>query len=263
VTDFIQAGEVKVAYERVGAGPPIVLMHGAEASRQMFAALTQPLAQHFTVIAYDQRECGETEAPARPANLTDLAHDAHKFIRALGFKRAHVFGSSFGGRVAQALAILHPDAVDHLALASTWPLPRLYDELCPDAARIAALRQGLPASAEELATWFFPEPLLQQRPELRRLFAGVRPESPRSARRAATVATTLEQGVADIVAPTLLLAGELDRIVPASVTMAMAGRIRGASAVLLPAIGHATALQAPEVVARHLVRFFSPAGAPA
>jgi 3-oxoadipate enol-lactonase len=263
MTEFVQAGEARIAYTRVGQGPPLLLMHGAEASHQMFNALLPLLTPHFTVIACDQRDCGETEAPERAATLADLAHDAHRFIRALGFKRAHVFGSSFGGRVAQALAILHPESVDHLALASTWPLPRLYDELCPDAARLAALRQGLPATAEELATWFFPEPFLQQRPELRQVFAGARPASARSARRSATVATVIDRGVADIVAPTLLLAGELDRVVPASVTLAMAGRIRGADAVLLPGIGHVTALQAPEVLAHHLLRFLQPSGAAA
>jgi 3-oxoadipate enol-lactonase len=150
--------------------------------------------------------------------------------------------------------------VDRLVLASTWPLPRRYEELCPDARRIAELRGGLPDTAEELATWFFPEAFLQQRPDLRRIFAAVRPQSARSARRTATVATTLGHGVADIVAPTLVVAGELDRVVPASVTLAMAGRIRGADAVLLPAIGHVTTMQAPEVLAGHVMRFFGTKG---
>lgn len=260
MTEFVQAGEVRVAFDREGQGPALLLMHGAEASRQMFAALVPQLARHFAVIAYDQRDCGETESPERASTLADLAHDAHRFIKALGFKRAHVFGSSYGGRVAQALALLHPQSVDRLVLASTWPLPRPYEELCPDAARIAGLRRGLPVTAEELAGWFFPEAFLKQRPELRRVFAGARPESARSLRRVATVATALDIGVADIVAPTLVLAGELDRVVPASVTLAMAGRIRGAEAVLLPGIGHVTALQAPEMVAGHLVRFIHPAG---
>lgn len=260
MTDFIQAGEVRVAFEREGQGPALVLMHGAEASRQMFAALVPYLARHFAVLTYDQRDCGDTQAPERASTLADLANDAHQFIKAMGFKRAHVFGSSFGGRVAQALALLYPKSIDRLVLASTWPLPRPYEELCPDARRLAELRQGLPGTAEELATWFFPEAFLAQRPELRRVFANARPVSARAARRAATVATTLDHGVADIVAPTLVLAGELDRVVPPSVTLAMAGRIRGADAVLLPAIGHVTAMQAPEVLAHHMVRFLSPAG---
>lgn len=255
MTEFIEAGELRVAFDRQGRGEPLLLMHGAEASRQMFAALAPRLAGHFTVIAYDQRDCGDTEGPDRAATLEDLARDAHRLIKALGYKRAHVFGSSFGGRVAQALALLHPQSVDRLVLASTWPLPRPYEELCPDGRRIHELRRALPDTAEELATWFFPEAFLQQRPELRRIFANVRPQSARSERRAATVATTLDSGVADIVAPTLVLAGELDRVVPASVTLSMAGRIRGADAVLLPAIGHVTAMQAPDILAQHLVRF--------
>ncbi len=260
MTGFVQAGEVRIAFDRTGDGPALVLMHGAEASRQMFAALVPRLAPHFTVIAYDQRDCGETEGPDRPATLADLAHDAHRLVKALGFKRAHVFGSSFGGRVAQALALLHPQTVDRLALGSTWPLPRAYEELCPDAGHLAELRRGLPGTAEELATWFFPQAFLQQQPELLRIFAAARPQSDRSTRRAATVATTLDSGVADIVAPTLVLAGELDRVVPASVTLAMADRIRQAEAAMLPAIGHVTALQAPEVLAHHLVRFLRPMG---
>ena len=260
MNEFIQAGDVRVAFERVGHGPPLVLMHGAEASHQMFASLMPSLAPHFTVIAYDQRDCGDTEAPERAATLADLADDAQRLIKALGYRRAHVFGSSFGGRVAQALALLHPQSVDRLVLTSTWPLPRPYEELCPDAKHLADLRLGLPATAEELAGWFFPQPFLQERPELRRIFANAQPQTARSARRAQTVATTLSHGVADIVAPTLVLAGELDRVVPASVTLAMAGRIRGADAVMLPAIGHVTTMQAPDVVAHHLLRFLKPAG---
>ena len=261
MTTYVQAGEVRTAIDREGDGPPLLLMHGAEASRQMYSALVPHLSKHFTVIAYDQRDCGETEGPERASTLADLAKDAQELIRALGLRRTHVFGSSFGGRVAQALALLHPRFVDHLVLGSTWPLPRPYEELCPDARRLAELRRGLPDTAEELATWFFPETFLQKRPELRRIFANARPESARSARRAATVATALDMGVADILAPTLVLAGELDRVVPPAVTLAMAGRIRGADAALLPAIGHVTAMQAPDVLAHHIVRFLSPQGA--
>lgn len=255
MTHVVQAGGLRIAYDRQGEGPPLLLMHGAEASRQMFAALVPLLAPHFTVIAYDQRDCGDTDGPEAGSTLADLADDAWRLVDALGLGRAHVFGSSFGGRVAQALALRHPKAVHRLVLGSTWPLPEAYEAVCPDAPRLAALRQQLPGTAEELATWFFPEAFLQQRPELRRVFANARPESARSARRAATVQTTLAQRCDDITAPTRLLAGELDRVVPPGVTLAMAARIPGATAVPLPGVGHATALQAPELLARQLIAF--------
>lgn len=258
MTNFVQAGDVRIAFDRDGDGPPLLLMHGAEASRQMFAALVPYLAKHFSVIAYDQRDCGESEGPESTSTLADLADDARHLVDALGFARAHVFGSSFGGRVAQALALRHPRSVDRLVLGSTWPLPQSYEALCPDAQRLAELRQGLPATAEELATWFFPETFLEQRPELRRLFANARPESARSARRAATVQTTLDHGAADIAAPTLVLAGELDRVVRPGVTLAMAEQIPDAATASLAGVGHATALQAPALLAQHIVRFLRP-----
>jgi pimeloyl-ACP methyl ester carboxylesterase len=257
MTHRVQAGAVRVAYERQGQGPPLLLMHGAEASRLMFSALMPLLARHFTVFACDQRDCGDTEGPQTHSTLADLADDARQFMEALGLGRAHVFGSSFGGRVAQALALRHPGCVDRLVLGSTWPLPDTYEAVCPDAPRLAALRLRLPATAEELAGWFFPEAFLQQRPELRGVFASARPETLRSARRAATVQTTLSQDCAAIAAPTLLLAGELDRVVPPGVTLSMASRIAGAQTAVLTGAGHATALQVPELLAHHIARFLT------
>jgi len=258
MTEFLQAGDVRIAYERAGEGPPLVLMHGAEANRQMFDALVPLLARKFTVIAYDQRDCGETESPSRAGTLTDLAQDAAALIRGLGHERAHVFGSSFGGRVAQALALLHPEAADRLVLASTWPLPHTYEDLYRDgAARIGELRSHLPDSAEELATWFFPEPFLRQRPELRRIFANARPQTGRSQRRAQTVASTLNLSPTAIEAPTLVIAGMLDRVVPARITMQLADAIPHCKRVLLEGVGHVTVMQATDHVAETLIAFLN------
>jgi 3-oxoadipate enol-lactonase len=258
VPEFVQAGDVRIAYERTGEGPLLLLMHGAEANRQMFASLVPLLAPRFTVIAYDQRDCGDTEAPARAATLADLAHDAAALIRGLGHGRAHVFGSSFGGRVAQALALLHPDCVDRLVLGSTWPLPHSYDALYPEgAACIGELRASLPESAEALAGWFFPEPFLRERPDLRRIFAGARPQSERSRRRAQAVASTLDRSAAAIDVPTLVIAGELDRVVPARLTMQLADAIPGCERRLLAGVGHVTVMQATDRVAAALTEFLT------
>jgi len=256
VADFVAAGDARIAFDAVGSGPALVLMHGAEASRQMFGALVPLLAPHFTVIAYDQRDCGETESPERAATLAELAADARALIEGLGFAKAHVFGSSFGGRVAQTLAAAHPNAVDRLVLGSTWPLPRSFAELMPEgAARIAELRSQLPVSAEALARMFFPDAFLAERPELRQFFAAVRPESARSRRRAAAVDDAPAIDLASIEARTLLVAGEFDRVVPMRVTLAMESLLRDARHVVLPGVGHATSLQAPAALADHLVRF--------
>jgi pimeloyl-ACP methyl ester carboxylesterase len=256
VAEFHIVGDARIAFDASGSGPALVLMHGAEASRQMFGALIPLLAPHFTVIAYDQRDCGETESPERAATLAELAGDARALIEGLGFGKAHVFGSSFGGRVAQMLAATHPAIVDRLVLGSTWPLPRSFAELMPEgAARMAELRARLPASAAELASMFFPEAFLTERPDLRSFFAAVRPESARSRRRAQAVHDAPAVDLARIEARTLLLAGELDQVVPAQVTLAIKALLRNAEQVVLHGVGHATALQAPDTLAHHIVRF--------
>ncbi|MDP9920543.1 3-oxoadipate enol-lactonase [Variovorax boronicumulans] len=253
---FFEHDGVRTAYALQGQGPALLLMHGAEATRQMFAGLVPLLSDAFTVISYDQRECGETSAPAQASNLEELAHDACRLIGHLGFQRVHVFGSSFGGRVAQALALLHPEAVDRLVLGSTWPVPHAMEALNPaGVARLSQLRAALPESAEELATLFFTAPLLAERPELRSFFSKVRPADDSSRRRAAAVASRLEADLAAITAPTLVLTGDADAVVPPDVALSITREIPGCRSVVLPGVGHATAMQAPAQVAAALTQF--------
>nr|WP_255429550.1 alpha/beta fold hydrolase [Ramlibacter albus] len=232
------------------------MMHGAEANRQMFGALVPLLADRFTVIAYDQRDCGDTESPAQPATLQELANDAAALVHGLGWERAHVFGSSFGGRVAQAMALLHPGSVDRLVLGSTWAIPLTYEQAYPEgASRIGELRLRLPDTAEELAGWFFPERFLRERPDLRRIFANARPNTERSQRRTRTVSAALNLTPAAIEAPTLVFAGALDRVVPPQITTALADSIPGSRRLMLDDVGHVTVMQATDAVAHAITNF--------
>jgi pimeloyl-ACP methyl ester carboxylesterase len=255
-TSVISIADLTTAYSVTGDGPPLLLIHGSGADHHMFDGIAPLLSKDFTVIAYDQRDCGETEGPPVPATLSQLAQDAKSLIEALGFKRAHVFGSSFGGRVAQALAVLHPEVVDSLVLGSTWPLPASIVALNPEVIqRMVALRAGLPESAAEFATLFFTPIFLEEEPAFRGYFSQVSPPSDQSARRAEAVNSSIDVDIAAIKARTLLLAGDQDRIVPAQITLGMAVKIRGCRQVVLPGVGHATAIQAPIQVARAIAPF--------
>ncbi len=253
---MVEVGALRIACTVSGEGPPLLLLHGAEGDHRMFDALAAQLAPHFTVIAYDQRDCGETVSPTHPATLHDLARDARDLLLALGHRKAHVYGSSFGGRVAQVLAHCHPEVVDHLVLGSTWALPDALAALNPNGlAEIQALRAQLPESAEALAAYFLPAGFLQEQPQYKAIFRQARPQSERGLRRAQVVAEQLPLPPSALRVPTLLLAGAIDRVVPAAATMAMARTIPGAQAVLLEGVGHAAAVQAPQQVAREILQF--------
>jgi 3-oxoadipate enol-lactonase len=256
MTEAVRTGGVMTAFTRRGEGPPLLLMHGAEASQEMFADLVPALETRFTVIAYDQRDCGATEGTAEPATFADLARDAHALLQALGCSSAHVFGTSFGGRLAQFFALEYPACVRRLALASTWGLSSGFADVNPRAAELRALRAGLPRTAPELARWFFPADALDSRPSLAAVFSRASPASRRSQRRTATVASPVTGDISRIAAPTLLLAGEADRVVPPEATRAMARLLPQSRFELLPGVGHVAAMQAPELLASRLAEFF-------
>lgn len=78
-----------------------------------------PFARQFEVLAYDPRGFGQTAAPDTPCSMADYAADANALLDALGWERCAVVGISFGGMVAQELALRYPQRVERLVLACT------------------------------------------------------------------------------------------------------------------------------------------------
>lgn len=254
--EFIDLHGTRTAFEVAGSGPPLLMLHGAEGSRRQFTAIRPALTDRYTVVSYDQRDCGDSESPDSPATLATLADDAHALLQALGHRSAFVFGTSFGGRVAQALAVRHAQAVQRLVLASTWPLPVSLATANPEVAQdLRRLRARLPDSAEQMADVFFPAAFLAEQPAFRAHFKAAPLRSARSDRRAAAVADVPDLDISSIAQPTLLIAGAADRVVPAKLTLSLADHLRDTRAVVLPGVGHLSLAQAPQVVADHLRDF--------
>ena len=256
MTDFIELRGTRTAFEVAGNGPALLMLHGAEGSRRQFAAVRPELTERYTVVTYDQRDCGETVNPESAATLAILADDAQALLEALGHQSAHVFGTSFGGRVAQAVAVRHAQTVRRLVLASTWPLPVSLATANPEVAQeLDRLRSRLPDSAEQIAEIFFPASFLAEQPAFRGHFKSAPARSARSDRRAAAGGDVPDLNVGSITQPTLLIAGTADRVVPAHLTLSLAEYIHDTRSVVLTGVGHLTLAQAPKVVAAHLREF--------
>jgi pimeloyl-ACP methyl ester carboxylesterase len=115
----IRVGDLNVAVTDVGAGPPVVLLHGLGCGRRMWFHQVRALRSRFRVIAYDQRGHGETDAPAAAADYSagHLARDLVGVLNALAIERAAIVGFSLGGGPALALAANKPERVSRLVLA--------------------------------------------------------------------------------------------------------------------------------------------------
>lgn len=122
----VQLGDISIYYERKGpdspGASPLLFISGTGGDlRNKPSAMDGPFPRHFDMVAYDQRGLGQSSKPDHPYTMADYADDACALMDALGWPSAHVVGVSFGGMVAQELALRHPARVQRLVLACTSP----------------------------------------------------------------------------------------------------------------------------------------------
>lgn len=119
---FAKAGDLDIYYERAGEGPRLLFISGTGGDlRNKPNVMDGPLPKHFDTLAYDQRGLGRTTKPDASYSMAQYAEDAVNLMNAIGWQSAMVIGVSFGGMVAQELAIRHPHAVEAMVLACTSP----------------------------------------------------------------------------------------------------------------------------------------------
>lgn len=113
-------------HTRAGAGPPLLLLHGALVDRTFWEAQLDGLAARYDVIACDLPGHGEAPRITEPTTVVAMAEAILVTLDALGLESAMVLGHSLGGMVAQELAIIAPGRVRALILVDTWCRPRGY-----------------------------------------------------------------------------------------------------------------------------------------
>jgi pimeloyl-ACP methyl ester carboxylesterase len=117
--NYVFVNGLNMYYEIHGSGEPLVLLHGAfSAIGTSFGKLLPSLAQTRQVIAFELQAHGRTADIDRPLTLEGMAEDVAAALKQLGIERADIFGYSMGAGVALHLAILHPNVLRKLVLAS-------------------------------------------------------------------------------------------------------------------------------------------------
>ena len=110
----------ELAYERVGQGPPLVLVHGAAVDSRVWQPQLAALADEFTVVAWDEPGAGRSSDVPADFALADYAGCLAALIETLALGPAHVAGLSWGGTVAQELYRHRPELVATLILVDTY-----------------------------------------------------------------------------------------------------------------------------------------------
>lgn len=234
-----------------------VLMIGGTGAdlRKPPSIFTTPLAARCSVLAFDARGCGRSEKPETAATMADFADDAAALMDAVGWRRAHVVGYSFGGMVAQHVALRHPARVDRLVLAATSPggaggssFP--LHELEHLASRERAKR-ALPIMDTRIdaATLENPTPALMARLELMASYTALYMDEPgaldgRRRQLAARADHDCWDALPRIASQTLVCGGLYDDQAPRAAVTNLAARIPNATLRWYPG-GHAFSIECP------------------
>jgi pimeloyl-ACP methyl ester carboxylesterase len=247
--EFVPANGLEIACERVGGGPPLVLVHGAPADGRLWQPQLAALADEFTVVAWDEPGAGRSSDLPVGFGLADYADCLAALIEALSLGPSHVAGLSWGGTVVLELYRRHPGLVATLILADTyagWKGSLPEQEV---RARVAVLRRMIAAPAEDFDPTppglFAGNPPPEFVPLLREIFAAVRRESLWT-----LLLVMAEADQRDLLpridAPTLLVWGELDARSPLSVARHFDQAIPDTKLVVIPGAGHLSNLEQPE-----------------
>ena len=112
---------MKIAYEVLGEGEPLTLVHGLAYDRAGWGCLPELLSERFRVVLLDNRGVGESDAPPGPYTVAEMAEDVATVLDKAGIERTNLLGVSLGGYIAQEFALTYPERVEKLILVSTAP----------------------------------------------------------------------------------------------------------------------------------------------
>jgi pimeloyl-ACP methyl ester carboxylesterase len=264
----------QIAYLDMGAGPPIILIHGFGGSMWQWEYQQHPLSQHFRVLTLDLPGAGLSDKPAidyRPDEMLDFFVG---FMDAVKIPQATLVGNSMGAGLAIGMALTHPTRVAKLVLVDGLPQHVMANLASPSIRR--ALETSAPSWLVSFGNMLFGGLLMKSvlkeivyDPAL--LTPAVIERSNRNRQRPGLIKPIMtvrenvplwESGFAtrlgEITHPTLVLWGVEDRVFPIAVGEELHQTIKGSRFIRIPNAGHIPQWERPDVVNQELIIFIRP-----
>ena len=242
---------LRIAYERAGDGPPLVLLHGYVGdARGTWGRQIDDLSDEFTVVAWEAPGMGRSSDPPESFRLPDYADCLAGFVAALGLERPHVAGLSFGGGLALELYRRHPDdpglarARRRVCGVGRVPSPEVVEERLRQVLQLSDLPPDRFVRAV-LPTMFSTSVSEQTLDEFAANVSAFHPAGLRAMARSFAEAD-LRDVLPRIDVPTLLLYGDQDMRAPMSVAEDLHAAIPSSRLVVLPGVGHVSSVEAGE-----------------
>ena len=250
----VRINGINIAFRQQGEGPPLVLIMGYRLSSAAWPEkLVQGLAKNFTVITFDNRGTGQSDKPLTGYALANMARDVAGLLDEIGIESTYVLGYSMGGAIAQEFTRQFVHRVAGLILCATMcGGPRAtYAEA--SVVRVMRDLDGLSAEQIARAIWevtYAPGYLRENRAlaedQMRRETALPTPLHAADLQFQAFAEFDGSKALSQIRCPTLVLTGDLDRLVRPENSRMLAQLIPGATLVVIPGGGHRVLWEAVE-----------------
>ena len=246
--EHVDIGGLRVAFQRQGHGPALLLLHGAVCDSRVWRVELESFSDAFTVVAWDAPGCGGSADPPDTFRMGDFADCLAAFIEALDLDGPHLLGHSWGSTLALELCRRQPAMVRSLVLVGAYAgwagsLPESeVGQRLEFALRFADMSpNGLqPAAMPGLFSDVMPP---DRAGELATIMSQIRPAGTRIMAYALAEAD-LREALPGIEVPTLLVYGDADERSPLGVARALHHSIPGSTLRVLPGLGHECYMEA-------------------
>jgi 3-oxoadipate enol-lactonase len=258
---FVDNQGTKIYWDEQGTGAPILLIMGLGYGSRMWHRTRPILAEKYRTIALDNRGVGKSDIPPGPYSISAMASDAAAVLDGAEAGRAHIFGVSMGGMIAQEFALQFPERVQSLILGCTAAGGPTAHRADP--AVLAALQSvgSLPPeqSTEAAVSFLYdantPRSIIDE--DIAKRLSSFPTKEGYQAQLHGIYGWESYSRLPQIKAPTLVIHGKVDRLVPVGNGELIAARISGAKLVLLEHAGHLFSSDQTEAAHKAIVEFLS------
>lgn len=254
----VRANGIDIHYEISGSGPWVALGHSLATDLTLWDDVAAALAPHYSVLRYDARGHGGSDAPAGPYSFDLLVADLVGLLDALAIGKTHFVGLSMNGMFAQHFALAAPERLDRLVIVNaTSRIPP--EARAMWAERIAVARtQGMAAHVAPTLERWFTTPYRAAHPEVMARIGGLIAATPVAGFAgwgAAIRDHDVSARIGAIRAPTLVISGADDPGTPYAVNAAIAAAIPGARLEVVAAASHQVEIEQAAAFNRLLLDF--------
>lgn len=256
---YTTSGGARIYWEESGSGEPLLLIMGLGYTHEMWHRSRPLLAEHFRTIVFDNRGVGKSDVPPGPYSIAQMAQDAAAVLDAAAVESAHVFGISMGGMIAQEFALLFPHRVRSLVLGCTAcggrNAVRASDrvlEILLDRATMTP-EEGARAMAPYIYDSSTPAARIDEDLAIR--FRSYPTAEGYMAQVQGILAWSSYDRLGSIQAPTLVIHGSSDELVPPQNGEILASKIPSARLVMLANASHIFPTDQPEISHREILAF--------